>query len=244
MSDAWWKKYQVDLPEGERGDWRVERFEFREADSPLFNMRLAFSGQAGRTIPDGTYTRLRHKTRGVVMSDTLAEIGDHSELFGVLERGPWAPNGRRSGELPRRVLIHGLGIGMSLRWALLQPHVEHVDVVEIDHDVRHLVGFHYQEMSHRLGKKLVIHWGDALRYRFPRGTRWDVVWHDVWDEINLDNLEQVARLKRRYGRAAGWQGAWAEPELRRLQRQARYSPWYEAERRLERQVRAEIVTAQ
>ena len=191
------EEYKVDVPEGRVGPWAIERFTVPKEPN-IEMMRLAL---AGRPVPPGEYTRLTHDRRGVIMSDTPAEIRDHSGFFGRLRA-------RFSDVKPRRVLIHGLGMGMALRYALLQDHVEHVDVVEIDADVIALVGPHYAD------DRLTIHHGDALDFRFPPGTTWDLAWHDIWDEISADNLAQIARLKRRYGRRVDWQAAWCEWQMR------------------------------
>jgi hypothetical protein len=189
--------YRVSVPEGESGEWRVERFEVSEDASMFFNLRQSFK-LGSRTVTPGSYTRL---VRGntIVMSDTPAEVRDHWELFARVRL-----------ESTKRVLMHGLGLGMALQEVLRQPHVEQVDVVEISEDVIRLVGPHY-----RTDPRLVLHHGDALTYRFPRNTRWDVVWHDIWDNICVDNLPQVTHLKRRYGTRCDVQFAWCEALTRR-----------------------------
>jgi hypothetical protein len=198
IQTPWFQKYQVDVPEGESGLWCVSRFEVTAEAAKWENLR-AMIGHTSRPIQPGWYTRLTCQGRGVVMSDTPIEISDHRPALNKLER-----------ESTRRVLIHGLGLGMVLRWALRQPHIEHVDVVELERDVIELVYPHYANDD-----RLTLHHGDALDYRFPPGTRWDVAWHDIWDDITSENLPQVARLKRRYGRRAEWQEAWCEHDMRR-----------------------------
>lgn len=182
----WWSKYQVDLPDGERGRWTLDHFTIDRQD--IYTLREAMNG---RYVPNGTYTRL---CRGnvLVMSDTLAEIGDH---LGILQRLDSAPAGSS-------VLIHGLGLGMTLRCALANPSIERIDVVEIDPDVVGLVGPHYSDA------RLTIHLDDALARRWPRGASWTYVWHDVWDTICTDHLPEMATLHRRFARRCTWQGSW------------------------------------
>jgi len=79
--------------------------------------------------------------------------------------------------------------------------------------VVHLVGPSYE------GERCTVHLADAYEIRWPVGTRWDVVWHDVWQNISGDNVPEMAKLKRSYGRRADWQGCWAERECRRLYRE-------------------------
>lgn len=104
----------VTVPEGERGDWKVERFTI-EANSP----GTMYFALRGRAIHPGTYSRLKHRKRGVVMSDTPAERRDHMGFV-------WKAKGH--------VLINGLGIGMCLAAALKKPEVTKATVVEIDPD--------------------------------------------------------------------------------------------------------------
>jgi hypothetical protein len=46
------------------------------------------------------------------------------------------------------------------------------------------------------------------------GTFYGAVWHDIWDNLSVDNLPQMTALKRKYGRRARWQGCWSEPQVR------------------------------
>lgn len=174
----------VTVPEGKRGPWAVERFEIpKERDIAL--MRLALSGRAPRP---GIYTRLRHEQRGVVMSDTTAEQRDHS-WFVATATG--------------HVLINGLGIGMCLAAVLRKPTVTRVTVVEIDADVIGLVAPHYLT-----DPRVEIINASAFEYQPPKGIRYGAVWHDIWDEICSDNLPEMHKLHRKYGRLAAWQGSW------------------------------------
>lgn len=173
----------VTIPEGSSGPWAVERFTV-EKDS-IQNIRLAFSGRGCRP---GTYTRLVHQKRGVVMSDTTAEQRDHIEFV-------WKAKGH--------VLINGLGLGMCLAAALKKPEVTNATVVEIDPDVISLVGRHYSD------PRVEIVNSDAFEYQIPKGARYGAVWHDIWDDICSDNLPEMHKLHRKYGRRCDWQGSWA-----------------------------------
>jgi len=193
------KDWRVAVPEGARGPWRVERFVVDEQGASFHNIGVMFTpGMCRRTITPGTYTRLM-RGRTVVMSDTESEQHDHAFVYY-----------RAAG----RVLIHGLGLGMFLGAVLRKPEVTHVTVVEIDADVIALVGPHYEAMAKAEGKALEIIHADALTWVPPKGARWDVVWHDIWDNICADNLPSMQRLHRRYGRRAVWQGSWARELLR------------------------------
>jgi hypothetical protein len=86
--------------------------------------------------------------------------------------------------------------------------------------------------------RVAIHHGDAFTYSWPTGVRWDIAWHDVWDELSVDNLSQsqvdkdagdpdhsIARLMRRYARRVTWQGAWGHDFLRYQRNQQRNAEW-------------------
>lgn len=187
----------VDVPEGTSGSWRVERFSVSNEDVKLHNMRCCFSpGMGRRTIKAGSYTRLMLGSN-VVMSDTDAEKMDH-----------WRAVYNAKGT----ILINGLGIGMVLNACLLKQEVEHAIVVEQSSDVISLVAPHYIS---KFGSKLTVIESDAMSYSPPKGVRFGMVWHDIWDDICLDNLESMKTLHRRYGRKTDWQGSWSRELLRR-----------------------------
>jgi len=191
--------HKVEVPEGQSGVVRVVRFTVPEKSWQ--NMRLAFDGR--HCIP-GEYTKLTEGGR-LWMSDTTAEWYDHFEAVSQIRR--------RGG----RVLINGLGLGMVVKAALACENVEHVDVVESNEDVIKLVGPTYA------GERCTIHHADAYGQAkaWSPGTRWTVAWHDIWIDINEDNLPSMAKLKRSYGRRVDWQGCWGQGDiLRRRRREA------------------------
>jgi len=191
----------TDIPEGVSGDWRVERFEVTEAEISLARLRAQCNPNAmGRGSMDpGTHTRLM---RGgtLVMSDTPDEIRD---IW-----GPIMQAGRRGGHC----LVNGMGLGLVVTGLLLEEAVERVTVIELSPDVITLVAPY---MRDRFGDRLEIIEADAFAWRAPRGSRWTVAWHDVWDTICADNLEEMAKLHRKYGRRADWQGSWCKAECLR-----------------------------
>lgn len=189
----------VIVPEGTKGNWRVERFEVSKHDADFENMRAMFGG--GRHIRPGIYTRLM-RGHTVVMSDTPAEKRDHYWPVHVA-------NGH--------CLLNGLGLGMVLNAMLMKPTVTKVTVVELSKDVIDLVGPHYQNLY---GNMLEIVNADAFTYK-PTAKSYGVVWHDIWDGICSDNLESMTKLKRKYGRRAEHQGCWCEAETRYYARSGR-----------------------
>jgi spermidine synthase len=128
------------------------------------------------------------------MSDTPAELED-MYYFVYHAKG--------------KVLINGLGLGAAVQAVLSKPEVEHVTVIEISEDVIKLVADHYLK---RYGDRLTIIHADALTWQPPKGQKFDTVWHDIWDSICTDNLEEMGRLHRRYGKRAAWQASWCREQ--------------------------------
>ena len=180
---------KVTLPEMEKGEWKVEKFTTDRTD---FHSLLR-----GRGVPVGeTFTRLgRNGT--LVMTDTPAEMRDHG----------WAVRMAKGS-----CLISGLGIGMVLKNILLKPEVTDVTVVEISQDLIDLVAPCYPD------ERVTFVCADIVTWKPPKGKRYDMVWHDIWDNICADNLPEMQKLHRRYGRKSAWQGSWCKEEC---QRQAR-----------------------
>lgn len=198
---------RVDLPEGVHGACEVRRFTVGE--NSIENVRNAFHGRDTRP---GEYTMITRRG-GLWMSDTDAERRDHiSPASRIVHSGG-------------RVLIGGLGLGCILRVALLTPTVSHVDVVEIDPDVVALVGPHYQRMAEERAVALTIHEADLFEVKWAPGTRWDVAWFDIWPSLCTDDLAEMARLRRSYGRRSGWNDCWGREILLRRRAQGQYSGW-------------------
>ena len=190
-----WANYKVDVPEGESEHWIVERFEVPDID--VMTIKLAMQG---RPIPPGTYTRLLRKPFSRILNNSV--MGDSpAEILDLLEFKMRATG---------RVLINGLGLGAALQMALFKPEVRHIDVVEISQDLIDLVGPHYA------CDRLTIWCADALQIAWPKGTCWDVAWHDIWDNISEENLPDMIWLHRKYRKPiTRWQGSWARREAER-----------------------------
>lgn len=182
----------VSIPSGERGLWEVQRIVVSKADSDRTRLEQMRHGRG--FVPAGEYTALKHARRGIVMTDTPDERRDHYEAV-YNARG--------------HILINGLGIGMVLNACLKKPDVTRATIVEIDPDVVALVAPHYTD------PRVEIVTANAFDYLPPKGLRYGMVWHDIWDDICADNLDQMTRLKRKYGRRTDWQGCWAEYQCKR-----------------------------
>lgn len=195
-----YEQYKVSVPEGKSGDWEISHFTVEDNDWRAL--------QYGYRAPKpGTYTRLmRRGDWDPWMSDTNAEVEDHREVIRKLERA--TPNSH--------VLIHGLGLGMVLQVALRNVNIEHIDVVELEQDVIKLVAPHY--MKRTQNGRLTIHHGNALTYPWPTNSHWHVVWHDIWQSLCVDDLNEHTKLNRKFAKRADWQGCWAHELLLDLRR--------------------------
>lgn len=180
-------EFKCDVPDGEAGKWAVQTFEVTKEQAELENLRHAFRGAGWAAVSPGTYKRLMCPG-GVMMSNTPME----------LRTNLWIIRKARG-----RVLINGLGLGCVLTAILKKPEVTEVWVVEKEQDVISLV---WPTFASDPRCKL-IH-ADALGYKPPKGVRFDVVWHDIWLTICADNLDQMKKLHRRYGRLCFHQASW------------------------------------
>ena len=184
-------RWQVDVrvPDGETEHWKIETFEVSETGSKMDALRAMMHGSA-RSVPPGTYKRLLHKGlfADTVMSNTPDEIRDHSEFIY---------------EAKGDVLINGLGLGVVLEMILPEPEITSITVIEKDEEVISLVAPSFENEE-----KLTIIHADALEYTPPKGKRYNAVWHDIWTNITSDNLEDMKKLHRKYGKRCDWQGSW------------------------------------
>lgn len=188
---------RVSVPEGALGEWAVSQFTIAE-DTP----GALYYALHGRPIDPGTYTRLTKGGTGrgnIVMSDTPAEIRDHWDILYQLRTAP----------ADTTVLIHGLGLGVVLGAALRNPNICRLDIVEIAPEVISLVA-----PTYTCDPRVNILEGDAFTYQWPKGKRWSIVWHDIWNTLCTDNLEEMAALHRRFGHRCDWQGSWGKEMLR------------------------------
>jgi spermidine synthase len=177
---------KVLLPNMQKGEWTIDTFVTDRMD---FHSLLR-----GRGVPVGeTFTRLSRNAT-LVMTDTPAEMRDHREAVY-----------RAKGSC----LINGLGIGMVLKNILIKPEVTDITVVEISKDLIDMVSPYYAD------ERVKYICADAFNYKPPKGKRYQMVWHDIWDTICADNLKEMERLHRKYGRRTDWQGSWSKYECLR-----------------------------
>jgi hypothetical protein len=193
------------IPDGQSGAWRVERCVVSECEARIENMRSAFSRVRQLPVNPGTYVRLVGPG-GIWMSDTPSEVGDHSAPI------------RHAGAVGGHCLVTGLGLGLVTEALLAIQSVTRVTVIELEPDVIALIG---PTLRERWGDRLEIVQADALTWRPPRGVRYSVVWHDIWQFICSDNQASMTTLKRRYAFRADWQRCWREESVRKVNREDR-----------------------
>ena len=192
-------KFKVDVPEGRKGRWIIEKFTVPDAG----DLETLRAWRDGRPCAAGTFTRLvRDGVKGpprvlpaVVMSDTPSEVADH---FHFIRRAEG------------HVLIAGLGLGMVIKALLAKVSIERIDVVEIDKDLIDLVGPHYFD------PRLRVYHDDIKTWKSPRGSQWDFVWLDIWDSIDAGNLDLMRKLRKRFMRQCGSIQCWCEGQCREL----------------------------
>jgi hypothetical protein len=210
----WYQKYKVNIPEDSIGDWKIERHTVGGDEAKNGRVYACNPSSMGRFVPEGTYTGLKHKG-SLWMSDTPDEIRDHLSPIHEARRGG-------------HILVNGLGIGMVTAAMLNLKDddgdfiVEKVTVIEISSEVIYLVG---RRLKERYGDRLEIIEADSYEYSPPKGIRYTVVWHDIWLNLCTDNLDEMAKLHRKYGRRTDWQGSWGKEVLTSLRRQERRSGW-------------------
>jgi hypothetical protein len=168
-------------------------------------------GEFKNPSPAGTYVRLRVTNDAgkspIMMSDF------HYERFTCVEVVE-----RAHGE----VLIAGLGLGMILHPILQKPEVRAVTVIEKFQDVVDLI-------SPTLpgDPRLNVITDDIFLWQPPAGRRYDVIWFDIWPDIEACRLPEMDQLHRRFlpylndSNPHCWMESWHRREtLEGLQRQA------------------------
>ena len=175
------------IPEGQVGDWKIEKFTVAEEEAKFNNIHATFSfSDRGRFIKAGEYTRLK-RNGVVVMSDTPAELSDF-KYFIHQAKG--------------KILLNGLGLGCVLQNLLEKQDVTQIIVNEISEEVIQLVGKHFKD------KRLTINHADAFIWRPPDGLHFNYIYHDIWDDLCADNLSEMKTLHRKYGKWTDNQFSW------------------------------------
>lgn len=139
-------------------------------------------GEYKTASPAGTYVNLRiadDKGRAqIMMSDLYYE---RETCVEVVERAHG------------NVLIAGLGIGMILHPILRKPDVRSLTVVEKYPEVVDLVA-----PTLPFDSRLSIVTADIFTWEPPPGAPYDVIWFDIWPDMEVSRLEEMERLHRRF----------------------------------------------
>ena len=192
------QKIEIDVPDGKSGIWEVKTITVTENDAKIARMRAIMSSQGGRgVIKPGQYKQL---TRGgyIIMSNTPDECRDFAH-FVYVARGS--------------VLVNGLGLGVLLKVLLNRIGITEITVIEKSPDVIALVGDTYRKDS-----RVTIIEADAFTWQPPKENFYDFIYHDVWDDITSDNLPEMAKLHRKYGKRCTYQESWCKDECLRAKR--------------------------
>lgn len=200
----------VEAKPGEWDNWYVEQVTVTPGDEAFGRLRAGLNNHV-RFVPSGTYTRLTHNGT-TVMSDSPDEKCDHGEPVAV------ALQLARTGLV--HCLVNGLGLGMVANALLSIPNVRRVIVVEKERAVYELIG---RRLELKYQGRLVVKLADAFTWK-PDRSYYDVIWNDVWDTINSDNLEEMDLLEAKYVGRCTWQGSWAR---KLCERRLRERHWYD-----------------
>lgn len=198
--------YKVEVPEGKSGIWEIKRFEVKRED--FYKQIGSFYSSGGRFVPEGIYTSITRNGK-CIMSDTPDEFRDHIHFVY-----------KATGE----VLIVGLGLGMVINAILQIEHKEkvHITVIEKDQDVLKLVQPHYEK---KFPNQITFIQANIWDWKPPKNQKWDYAWFDIWDNLCMDNLEEMAKLHRKFARKVTWKGSWGKKYLQDRKRQEKRNSW-------------------
>lgn len=166
---------QCTLPQGDVGQWRIEKYEITPEDSWHLLRKDMRNGRWDYWTPPGIYTRLTTDRPtdwgwpgGVIMHDQADEL---RPVAASLEGASGA------------LLECGLGLGLFVTAAFARPAVTALTVVEIDPDIAAVVGSKFSDP--RL--KIVV--GDFRVWSPSKGAGFQRVWIDT---IGAHNTPAVA----------------------------------------------------
>jgi len=184
----------------EIGGAKITKYEFKESENPLYNLRAMRDGGRIFEIYDGEYVRLVVNGE-LMMSDTPMERYSNRDF---IENA----NGR--------VFIAGLGIGLIIKAIIDKPEVEEVVVVEKYKDVIDMVA---PKFSH---PKLKIVEADIFEYKMGKEEKYDTIYFDIWPKISIENLDEMrvlhARFKYHKRSKESYMESWMRDFLRKRKR--------------------------
>lgn len=193
------------LPEGESGNVRIKHITVSEADSKFTSIRALMKGPSEYVAP-GQYVQL-FVNGALMMSDTQME--KRSNIYAVRNA-------------TGHMLIAGLGIGMIVHAIAKKSDVRSITIIEKSPDVIKLV-------APTLPKKAKVIEGDIFTWTPAKGAKYDSIYFDIWADICTDNLEDMAKLNRRFARCkvpGAWSDSWERGELLARRRRERSNDRY------------------
>lgn len=191
----------------EKGVAKIKVFNVSKEEARNFNLRSLMSYDPSGMLSPGDYVKLF--VNGILMmSDTDREKRTNFEFVR-----------QAHGE----VVIAGLGIGLileNLKEKVKTGKVTRIVVYEKYQDVIDLVAPVYADMP------LEIRCADILEYKPERFEKYDTIYFDIWPDICVDNLSQIAVLHQRWKshkKSGGWMDSWMSGYLRaERKRESRY----------------------
>ncbi len=158
------------LEVGQVGNFKLKKFEITPQNRPF-----------RCDIPNGKYIQLLDESdrwNGCVMSDTPMEKRTNKKFVQ---------------DAHGDVFIAGLGIGLIVLPIQEKEEVKSITILEKNAEVIELVG---KQLP--LNDKVRIVHGDVFEHEFPKGTKFDCLYFDIWNYVNQDVWEEMKMLKRRY----------------------------------------------
>lgn len=197
----------------EKGCAKILKYDFKEKDNPLYNLRHIRDGNYEHRMYDGTYVKLIINGK-LMMSDTAMERITNIDFIDNAKG---------------RVLIAGLGVGLILQAILDKENVSEVVVVEKYQDVIDLVASRFNH------PKLKIVCADIFEYELPKTEKFDTIYFDIWADINEDNLKEMKTLHAKFRKnktsKESYMDSWYKSRLIKIRAKerredARYKSWW------------------
>lgn len=189
----------LELPDGKFGQWTLEHITLDESQLGFLMGVTLDEFMQGRGIVPGEYVIVRDEDGHPWMSDTPAELWDHSEILELIANHDDC----------RTMLVSGLGLGVTLKMAVMNG-VTDIDVVEIDKDIIEYVGTFWQErLEEQYECTISFYHGDAFVQSHELATKhYDIAWHDIWPRITSENLEEMDAIEAMWANSVDLQACW------------------------------------
>ena len=93
------------------------------------------------------------------------------------------------------VLIGGLGLGLIVINIQDKEDINSITIIEKSKEVIELI-----TSQIKFNNKVKIIHGDIFKNKFPRGTKFDTLYFDIWPYINSDVFEEMLQVEKLYKR--------------------------------------------